>query len=499
MPRTKIPPGWRNHPALFQALKQRFRKELPEILSDLVDEIPEVERRLSHANLRDTDDRDTLLGAISEEMARLPGTPGRRGFVNDGMNFEPLLDYLRRLLAMGHADDLVELAPALLRGSCRRTELEPESESSMDLEACMELVFEALGVCSLSPSTRMVTALDLEMQDGFGLCRQGAARFWAEEFASADWSTLADELFRRLAALDTDDTTGWNYKFRRQALGKRLLDVLQRAGRESETLAVMEQQARATDDYIPLVERLLAAGERDRAMDWIRQGIAATWSRSPRAALQLRDLHRRSCIDDGNWAQVAALDAASFFAKPSLESWRCLQQSAERAGVWPAVRDTALDVLARGDQRPGSGNPGWPLPPPAVNITWPTAGIGSPARDVLIDIALADGDPVQALHWYRQHDASLTGVGEARAKRLAEALASDDLEQSVAIWLQLVALQIHEGRQGYIQVVERDLLKIRDRLVAKGWEARWQEILTELRRTYRRQRTLTTLLKKLGG
>jgi len=499
MTETNIPPEWQDHPTLYQALKQRSHGELLEILADIIDGFPEVQHHLAHGHLRDTGNREDLLKAVSAEMKRLPGIPDRDGYVDDGMNFDPLLNYLRRLLEMGHADDLVDLAPEFLRDACHRVEMEDEGESFVALADCMTLVLEAIGACSLPPATRMVLALNLELEDRVDLCEAGAARFWAGDFSPEDWSALADEISRRLEALDAGGPRRTSDRYLYRRLSERLPAVLQRAGRETETLATEIRKAEATNNYVPLVKQRLAAGEREQAVDWIRRGIDATRRGEPVEARRLHDIYRELCVKDGDWAQVAALDADGFFDARHLSSWQRLQQSAGQLGVWPAVRDALMAFLAHGGQPPSSTTPGWPLASPAVSIVRQPRGASTPAPHLLVDIALHEGDPAQALHWYCRYRATPYSVGETRAVQLAEALASQDPEQSVMIRLELVELRIREARRHYTHEVERHLRGIRDLLVASGREARWREIAEGLRQTHRRKRGVTAILNKLGG
>ena len=499
MTEKDIPTQWQDHPALYQALAQRSHGELLEILADLVDEFPEVQRHLAHAQLRDTGTREDLLKAISAELKQLPGIPNRDGYVDDGMNLDPLLKYLRKLLEMGHADDLVDLAPGFLRSASHRTEMEEDGESFVDLADCMNLVFEAIGACSLPPSVRMTLALNLELDDRVDLCEQGAARFWAGDFSAEDWSALADEISRRLEAMNASGLRRTSDRYLYQRLGKRLPVALQRAGREGETLATEIRKAETTKNYAPLVKRFLAAGEREQAMDWIRRGIDATRAREPFEARRLRDICRELFVEDGDWAQVAALDADGFFDDPHLSHWQRLEQSAGQLSVWPAVHETLMGFLEHGGQPPDTNTPGWPLTAPTVSIRRPIRGAASPRAELLLDIALHEGDPAQALYWYCHFRATPSSVGETRVEKLAEALADQDLEQSVVIWLELVELRIREARRHYTQGVERRLRGIRDRLVASGKEARWREIAAGLRQAHRRRGSVTAILNRLGG
>src|SRR5206468_1319316 len=75
-----------------------------------------------------------------------------------------------------------------------------EGETLSDFAKCLPVVFEALARSSLSPTERLLFAIDAELADDFDAVGEAAATILDADHAPDAWSEVADVLSRRLAA-----------------------------------------------------------------------------------------------------------------------------------------------------------------------------------------------------------------------------------------------------------------------------------------------------------
>ncbi len=500
-------PSTRASEALNAYLEKHTKAQLIELIETLARHYGEVNDYLQDRCSLATGDTKGMLAAAEEEIGNLDAyTDGYEEEDDDlAVNFPRLKEQLEALLAHGRADEVLALGEQLLEAGTRRVENEHEGESADDIRDCMKVVFEALPQSSLDTVEQMLWVVDAQLEDSYELCSDGVKTFWRQEFPSSAWSELADCLKRRLEAMPLPDKNDFTGGYHRDALSDRIIKALEHAGRQAEILPLCEREAERTESYTRLVNRLKAAGQVEAAEQWIDKGIVATREGKPGIADELRDAWRDIRERANDWPQVAALYADDFFRAPSLRSYQALQRAAEKAGVWPAVKVIILEYLQTGKSHRQVKEPEWPLPEPAV-ASLSTKDLARmlhfPNLTTLIDIAIAEKQSTQVLHWYDRQQADTArqfglGLFGGQNDRVAEAVADDFPDRAVAIWRKIAESQIAQTKPSAYQEAAVYLRKIKMVLEKQQRTNEWQELLQNLRKQNARKKKLIEVLDRL--
>jgi uncharacterized Zn finger protein len=131
-------------------------------------------------------------------------------------------------------------------------------------------------------------------------------------------------------------------------------------------------------------------------------------------------------------------------------------------------------------------------------------GREGPRLDVLLELALAENRPADALHWYdRLNDARRTdpyswGAGQY-STRVAEAVEETHPDRAIPVYLKAVADYIAQTSPSAYEQALPYLRKLRTILTRLGREEEWASYLTKLRETERRKRKLMEVLDRLDG
>jgi uncharacterized Zn finger protein len=510
--------------------------ELAAFVLQLADRYPEVGRDLADRAALAQGATGDLIRLARKDIARLTA---QEAWVNAWTGEGSLPDYGRlkarfeQLLANGQADALLELGETLFAaGTEQVNSSHDEGETAGAIIGCLDVVFRAVHAAGRPDVDKLLYVLGLELRDEYDLC-QGARVVWEKEWPPAVWSAVADELARWLReapppkSRDEDFTSS----YRRDRLSNRLIDALDRAGRADEILPLCEAEARATGSYVRLVDRLIVARRFDDAKRWAAEGIEQTGSHWAGVAHQLRDRLRTLAQRAKDWTTVAALLAEEFFLHPSVEALEVLQKAADKAGCGSAVRAAALHFLEtgvrpsipatavaqagarrRGRARPtktAAGSLPWPLP---ILFTASRANDNRPDPygprlhfDVLLDLAIKEKRPDDALHWYgrmteRRPGAPLGWYGADHVGgRVADAVADTHPDRALAIYRQIVEAHVDRTSPSAYQEALPYVRKVRKLYEKLGRGADWNEYLAGLRGEHRRKRKFMELLDRLDG
>jgi uncharacterized Zn finger protein len=285
----------------------------------------------------------------------------------------------------------------------------------------------------------------------------------------------------------------------------RLIQAYRQGGWPEKILPLLEAEADHCGNYEELVEALLAAGQRDRARQWCIRGFAQTRDNLRGIAAGLQKKLREIAGLEKRHDLVAAYRAQDFFEHPTLETYKELRRTAEKAGGWPVVRDAAFAYLETG-QRPdlpakGGKATDWPLPEPEVK--WPQVKERRgyrpfPNRETLIDIALAEkrfDDAVTLFCALREKGRAGAHLGQSVAK----AVAQTHPEIALDIWRNMVDGLIAEVKpRAYVEA--GGFLRLMHKLYeANNRQADWQALVAELRRTHKAKRRLLEVLDMVAN
>ena len=302
--------------------------------------------------------------------------------------------------------------------------------AAMEVSNCIGVLPRALAASSLSEAERLLWALDAVLDDPFDLC-DDLAGYLNQEHPKDAWDTVADTLLKRLA-------TGKASKgdFDRDAQRDHLIEwvtrALERAGREQEIVPLCEAEAESPAGYARLVNRLIDLERYGEAEHWIRKGILATSKKYPGIASDLRDALLTIKTRQQDWAAVALLQVDGFVRRPSVRTFGDCKDAADRLDAWPAIRHILLEHLASG--RIPWKEPEWPLPPPGNDAPKPERRDTFPRFSTLIEIAIHEKKPEEALRWYdRRPREHFFGYGPLD-ENVAAAVASQAPDRAIAIW-----------------------------------------------------------------
>lgn len=443
-----------------------------------------------------------MVQSIRNEIDQLSSEPGwRHHWNNEGYtpDYSQVQERLKALLAQGYADEVVSLGKELLEAGANQVEMSnDEGETAMEISSCLEVVFRALPKSSLSPVQQMLWAIDAELKDEYELC-QDLENFWKHKFSKENWSKLADILLERLNGFVSNKREEFSRNYARDGLSNRIIEALQKAGRQKEIIPLCEQEVEETGNYSRLVKRLVEANRLKEAEKWIQKGIKATQKKWPGIANELRTIFRTIREKEGNQLQVASFRADDFFQNPSFLTFQELQKAAQKAKVWPAVRMAAMHFLETGIFSHEISS--WPLPACEISLLESRTKKGFPDLNTLIDIAIAEKDPPKVLYWYDQHKPNSVnwGWGSSIEERVAKALVEEYPDRAVAIWKKLAENLIAQTKPSAYEEAANHLRKIRQTLKKGNRDKDWQTYQISLRQDNIRKTRFIATLDSLEG
>ena len=515
----------RNH------LQAKSKKELVDLLMAGGDIIPDLRRRLlDQADLRDGKVAKLIASARKEidETSREPAWTNHWRGESQIPEYSGVRKRLENLLAAGHADAVVELGSHLMeRGIAQVEQSHDEGETGREISEAMEIIFRALDESSLSLAQRILWEIDLRLQDDYCILDGVSGPCSAVGSRNRDaWTQVADGLKDRLTKMPTTkarDRDEFSTKYARERVMRWLLTALERAGREAEVIPVLEREAAHTDCYCQLVERLISAGEIERAREWARKGFIETQERAPGIAWDLEAKLRELAERDKNAPLAAAYRAAEFFYRPGIESYTQLQKAATKAKVWDAVRKAALSYLETG-RRPDIANgastrttrknrgqaktihktvspsPVWPLPCTELPLgVVKERGSRYPDRSTLVDIAIEEARHEDALQWYRAGSQQNWLGDDHVGRKVAEAVQESHPDEALAIWKQMVARELVHAKPAAYQTAGAYLKKIKAVYRKTRRTSEWSGYLAEIREQNARRPRMLDVLNKLEG
>jgi uncharacterized Zn finger protein len=556
--------------ALIQAdLEKKSAAELAKCVVALVNRFPELRQEFQERILLGEGDAPRLIGEARKELRSVTSEIGwRNHWQHDGHtpDYSRLKHRLERLAELGHADAVVELGRELFeRGMSQVEQSDDEGETGMALAECFPVVFAAVAVSSLSPAEKILYAIDACELDQWDYISEPAAKIFDSRWSSADWSTVADMLAARLnpssnerknadVIRDMDDGHDrWIRNYRRDSLSSWLVHALEKAGRDDEVLPLYEAEVRRTGSYERLVNHLMQLKRFDDAERWAREGIKQTCEKLPGIASHLADTLVDLARSRKQWDVVAARAACEFFRHPDVKSFQDLVDAAEKAKCGTAVRRRAEQFLETGiapiryatapvqaakaansvsrkqgarSAKQGFAAPsksttlrliredGWPLPLPdylAAAFLRPGGPYDRQQThlDVLVDLAIAEKRPDDALRWYDAivaEEKSKTGSAlramawdpdAALASRVAAAVAKSHPDRALEVYRRELDAHLPHANQAAYESAAACLRKMRPIMQLLDRDDFWIELVKDIREKYRNRPRFMEILDKL--
>lgn len=452
--------------------------------------------------------------AVTAEEAWYSGWTGA-GNLPD---YSQLEQRLKTLVEHGLANEVLEIGDELmLRGIEQIEQSNDDGETSYEIAGCMDVVYEALLKSSRRDEDKIVDAIEKMLADDYGLCRSFAA-VMDQRWPESTWSAVADRLRERLrASAPAPGREGERTRtyFRSQLAGW-VVAALDKAGRTAEATELCIAQARATNDYPGAVRRLIAAGEGERAAALAIEGIGATNPQDHGIVHTLQDLLADIAASAGDWVPTASNAAERLFQLPSLERYRSLIEAARKTEHAKVIEESALAFLETG-VRPEPTPPGraakrgerrWPIPgPPLPNARSrvPTPTHHGPHFDVLIQLAIAEQRPADALDWYDKRNAvaPFDHLGRRTlydgAAALARAVEMTHPERAAELYLSLAESVAEERKPKQYPVAGAFIKRAESMLKQAGREDESAALIEDFRSRHRAKRRLMEVLDGLDG
>jgi uncharacterized Zn finger protein len=293
--------------------------------------------------------------------------------------------------------------------------------------------------------------------------------------------------------------------YKRESLSRWLQAALERGGRQTAIIQLLQREAPVTHCYDNLVSALLTAGREQEAHDWIVEGFAKTIDKLPgiawKLAAQLRDITTRK----KQHSNTASLLALEFFYRPDTTLYCELEKAAKRIRCWPALREALLAYLETGvrpDLQPtikrkaGVPPSNWPLPP--CDLLLPESkqrASGFPNKEVLINIAIYEKRADDILKWYELRNNR--PWHHTTDNSVAEAVLSTHPDEALAIWKRVAEWEIAQVKPAAYKVAATYLKKIRALYRKQKRADEWNAYLLALKQQHKAKRRLIEILSSL--
>ena len=498
----------------------KSREELAELVWSLTRRFPDLQEEFRERIALGEGDADRLISEARKELRKATSEPGWRNYWK-GEGFTPdfsrLARYLDRMVELDQADAVVKLSREIMsRGMEQIGQSNDEGETATAFAECLPPLFRAVKESSLTPTQRLLFAIDADLKDEYSVIDDEHLDTVLEGNVSpSDWSAAADELARRLKS-DTRIGSNFHDKYQRERIADWLVRALTSAGRDDEVIAVREREARITGSYERLVPLLIERKRYDDAERWAAEGIQKTVREAPGIADQLAKSMGEIARLRRQWDVVAAHAAWEFFERPGPEKFAAIwSAAAKRAKCQEAVQRLASEFLETGNlpfsatatkdgAHSGATQQDWPLPLPDYLLPLLRIGDPHPHYDVLIDMAIAERRPDDVLRWYDLWRAAAKGQrggwhfgAGSYADKVAAAVAESHPERTLEVYRGCVDENLTRANVSAYETVAAYLKKMRPILKSldRGWE--WNDLVTEIRTNYRNRPRFMEILDRL--
>ena len=281
-------------------LEKQSKKELIDFILEIAQEHPRLSELLAdRANLKQGNN-STITDAIRKEIEALEPDWSDDHAFDAGSDFAHIAKRLAALLDAGYADDVVDLGEAFVRQAPKCYEFSHYDDWGIasGISECLDIILKALPHSSLTPAEQLLWYIDAEQKDEYAIFNGTKDLTKMRRYKKADWQVVSGVLEKRLRAKSVPgDKATFSDRYKRENLSRWLQTALEKSGRITDVIALLQRETPITHSYDKLVSALLTAGHEQEAHDWIVEGFAKTIDKLPgiawRLAEQLRDMAKR--------------------------------------------------------------------------------------------------------------------------------------------------------------------------------------------------------------
>ena len=185
-----------------------------------------------------------------------------------------------------YSDAVLQLGAELwTRGNAQVEQSDDEGETAMAIASCLENVLAALPQSSLSPPEPLLWVIDRSLEDEYSLLDSAEKLLKRRAYARNHWREVAGTLETRLQTMSKPRAPSFTNSYRRKRLLDQLLEAYDRAGWNDRIIPRLEDEADACQCYRQLTDALLAAGEKEGAVNGASKAIPVLWTMHPASHL----------------------------------------------------------------------------------------------------------------------------------------------------------------------------------------------------------------------
>ena len=413
-----------------------------------------------------------------------------RGYTPD---YEPIRVQLEELLKGGHEAVVAELGEEIFElGTAQVEESDDEGETAWQVRECLSVVLDARGKTREPAARLMIWYWDKLMNDEFALLDGLPPPVEEARLSRADWRQVAEAFGNRLASSPKPASDGrWSSeRYRREKLLARTRSALSKAGEDERAIRLMIEELPYCNNYVELVQCLLASKAHDQAAHWAREGFHQTLEHWPGIAWKLVELLIETASGRREWLLAAALRVEAFLWHTNVDRYRDAEEAGRKADCWQPVRQALLRFLETGTAP--SSAAGWPLPGTGLQWSGPRFPRTFPDHKELIAVALYESRNEDALRWFREAPRK-----DYHAEAVARVVAGTHPDVSLDIWRRKAENLIAQVKPGAYRAAMPYLSRTEKLLRGLGRSDEYRGYISGLRLRHKAKRRLMEELDKL--
>jgi len=404
---------------------------------------------------------------------------GYREMYDYATNISSVLDSLQDLLDDGHAEAVIALSEHAVDRAEDAVGYVDDSDGWMSgiAERLQELHLAACAAVKPDPVALARTLFDRERHSGDLEVFYGAAGAYEEVLGAeglAEYGRLAQAEWDALPPLGpNDEERSWSS--RRSRITQTMQTLAELTGDVDAVVEVLARDQSSAYQFVRIAEVLGEATRYDDARAWAEKGLALHGGDDSRLVEVTAEEYHRAGRDED--AVRVTWDA--YGKAPGLRTYRHLAEHAQRADLWPAWHDKALELLRarinQGQRKPARGRA----------TQWPAPG---PDSSTLVEVLLFDGEVEAA--WA---EASAAGCRRDLRLELARRREDEHPLDAIPIWQEEVERQIDvKKNHAYAEAVEL-IARVGRLMTAADREADFAPYVAKVRATHKPKRNLTKL------
>ncbi len=439
---------------------------------------------------------DKVVARLHQQIRKTGDERGWQDHWNDNgytPDYSPIQKQLEKLLSGGHIDAILELGEELFSlGITQVGESDDEGETASEIVGCLAVVFAAMRKSKRPAAQRMIWFWNKLLEDEYGLLDELESPIDYAAMKRTDWRELVEEFNQRLDNCPDPkgESAGYGDKYRRQRLLEFALEALTQAGEPERATELMIAELPYCDNYVGLVDYLLAGNADDQAEHWAYQGFHKTICSLPGIAGQLVERLLDMAGKRRDWLLLAALHVDKFLQNTSVDNYRLARKSSQKAGCRAQIQTELLRFLETGESPLSTAD--WPLPGTGLKFPKPIYRQSFPDYEALIAIALFEKRVEDALHWYQK-----TGNNSYHAEAIAQAVQKTNPDVSLDYWRGKVDALIAKVKPAAYREAMPYLRKIQKLMLSSGRVDDYRRYISALRQQHKAKRRLMEELDTL--